>query len=121
VEEAKTVAEAKRRDEAEDAKVNKKLQKLTAALEEQAVRARSNALCSPAISFAQEKTAKAEEEAALLEEQSQHYKDELDKAHKQIEKLKTNSQPVGHTSLHRAFITLITLAGCLDHTFTSAV
>jgi hypothetical protein len=69
---------------------------LTTALEEQAVRARANALCSPVLSFVQEKTAKAEEEAALLEEQSQHYKDELDKALRQIEKLRANSQPVGN-------------------------
>jgi hypothetical protein len=97
-EEAKGVAQAQRRDDDEDAKVNKKLQKLTTALEEQAVRARANTLCSPVLSFAQEKTAKAEEEAALLEEQSQHYKDELDKALRQIEKLRANSQPVGNFS-----------------------
>ena len=78
--------------------MNKKLQKLTTALEDQAVRARSNAPCSPELSFAQEKTAKAEEEAVLLEEQSRHYKDELEKALRQIEKLKANSQTVGHFS-----------------------
>ncbi len=44
----------------------------------------------------QEKVAKADEEISLLEEQSQHYKDELDKARRQIEKLSTNSQSVGH-------------------------
>ncbi|KAI0250191.1 hypothetical protein BJV78DRAFT_1283333 [Lactifluus subvellereus] len=82
--EGKSAAEANQRDEAEDAKVNKKLQKLTTALEEQA-----------------EKTAKAEEEAALLEEQSRHYKDELDKALKQIEKLRANSQADVSTSRSR--------------------
>lgn len=50
----------------------------------------------PALNLTQEKTARAEEEVALLEEQSQHYKDELDKALRQIEKLNANSQSVMH-------------------------
>ena len=53
-------------------------------------------LCSPALNLTQEKAARAEEEVALLEEQSQHYKDELDKALRQIEKLKATSQSVEH-------------------------
>ncbi|KAH9972870.1 hypothetical protein BGW80DRAFT_1252571 [Lactifluus volemus] len=93
-EESKTAAEAKRRDEVEDTKVNKKVQKLTTALEEQA-----------------EKTAKAEEEAALLFEQSQHYKDELDKALRQIEKLRANSQSVVSTSRSPAASGNLTKAG----------
>ncbi len=52
--------------------------------------------CCPALNLMQEKVAKADEEISLLEEQSQHYKDELDKARRQIEKLSTNSQSVGH-------------------------
>ncbi|KAI0264414.1 hypothetical protein BC834DRAFT_844065 [Gloeopeniophorella convolvens] len=68
----------------EDSKANKKLEKLSAALEEQAP--------------VQEKTAKAEEEASLLEEQAQHYKSELDKALKQIERLKANSQSTAPAS-----------------------
>jgi len=55
-----------------------------------------------ALNLTQEKTARAEEEVALLEEQSQHYKDELDKALRQIEKLNANSQSVGH--IHSTFI-----------------
>ena len=39
---------------------------------------------------------RVEEEGALLEEQCQHYKDELDKALRQIERLNANSQSVGH-------------------------
>lgn len=46
----------------------------------------------------QDKAAKAEEEVSLLEEQSQHYKEQLDKALRQIEKLNANSQPVGYIS-----------------------
>ena len=42
----------------------------------------------------QDKSAKAEEEASLLEQQSQHYKDELDKALRQIKQLKADVQPV---------------------------
>ncbi|KAI9455997.1 hypothetical protein F5148DRAFT_1151402 [Russula earlei] len=59
-EEAKAAAEAIQHGDAGDAKMNKRLQKLMAALEAQT-----------------DKTAKAEEEAALLEEQLRHYKDEL--------------------------------------------
>jgi len=66
-----------------------------AALEEQTVWLVGTRLCLPVLSSTQEKTGKAEEEAALLEEQSQHYKDELDKALKQI----ANSQSVGHILL----------------------
>ncbi|KAI0303748.1 hypothetical protein B0F90DRAFT_1320307 [Multifurca ochricompacta] len=84
-EEAKAIAEANRRDGAGDARMNKKLQKLTAALEEQA-----------------EKAVKAEEEASLLEEQSRCYKDELDKALSQIEKLRATLQLNGSTSRSRA-------------------
>jgi hypothetical protein len=69
-----------------------------AALEEQTVWLDGMRLCSPALSPTQDKTAKAEEEAVLLEEQSQHYKDQLDKALRQIEKLSANSQSVGHIS-----------------------
>ena len=67
-----------------------------AALEEQAVCPLLNEmrLCYPTLNFTQDKTAKAEEEVSLLEEQSQHYKDQLDKALRQIEKLNANSQPV---------------------------
>ena len=53
-------------------------------------------LCCPTLNFTQDKTAKAEEEVSLLEEQSQDYKDRLDKALREIQKLKTNSQPVGY-------------------------
>ena len=53
-------------------------------------------LCCPALNLTQEKTARAEEEVALLEEQSQHYKDERDKALRQNEKLNANPQSVGH-------------------------
>jgi hypothetical protein len=53
-------------------------------------------LCCLALNLTQEKTAKAEEEVTLLEEQSQHYKDERDKALRQMEKLNANSQSVGH-------------------------
>lgn len=59
--------------------------------------------CCPALNPTQEKTAKAEEEVALLEEQSQHYKDERDKALRQIEKLNANSQSVGHILLPQYF------------------
>lgn len=51
-------------------------------------------LCCPALNLAQDKAAKAEEEVSLLEEQSQHYKEQLDKALRQIEKLNANSQAV---------------------------
>jgi hypothetical protein len=53
-------------------------------------------LCCSALNPTQEKAARAEEEGALLEEQSRHYKDERDKALRQIEKLNANSQSVGH-------------------------
>lgn len=55
-------------------------------------------LCCPALNLTQDKAAKAEEEVSLLEEQSQHYKEQLDKALRQIEKLNANSQPVGYIS-----------------------
>jgi uncharacterized coiled-coil DUF342 family protein len=55
-------------------------------------------LCCLALIFVQEKTAKVEEEVALLEEQSQDYKDQLDKALRQIEKLRADTQSVGYTS-----------------------
>jgi uncharacterized protein (DUF3084 family) len=54
--------------------------------------------CSPALNFTQDKTAKAEEEVTLLEEQSQDYKDQLDKALRQIEKLSAKSQSVWYIS-----------------------
>ena len=67
-------------------------------MEEQKVyRLNETSVCCPALNLTQEKTAKAEEEVALLEEQSQHYKDELDKALRQIEKLNANSQSVGRS------------------------
>ena len=53
-------------------------------------------LCCSALNLTQEKTTRAEEEGALLEEQSRHYKDERDKALRQIEKLNANSQSVRH-------------------------
>jgi hypothetical protein len=46
----------------------------------------------------QDKAAKAEEEAALLEEQSRDYKEKLDSALRQIEKLSANSRSVWHIS-----------------------
>jgi chromosome segregation ATPase len=56
-------------------------------------------LYSPALTPTQDKTAKAEEEAALLEEQSRHHKEQLDNALRQIEKLKADSQSVDHIFL----------------------
>ncbi|KAF8501636.1 hypothetical protein F5888DRAFT_1252223 [Russula emetica] len=82
-EEAKAAAEANHQSDG-DSKANKKLQKLMAVMEEQ-----------------KERTTKAEEEVALLEEQSQHYKDELDKALRQIEKLNANPQSIGSRSRSR--------------------
>jgi uncharacterized protein (DUF3084 family) len=61
-------------------------------------------LCCPALNLTQERTTKAEEEVALLEEQSQHYKDELDKALRQIEKLNANPQSVGHIPSNNVFL-----------------
>ena len=74
------------------------MQKLMAVMEEQKVyRLNETSVCCPALNLTQEKTAKAEEEVTLLEEQSQHYKDELDKALRQIEKLNAKSQSVGRS------------------------
>jgi hypothetical protein len=78
-------------------------------------------LFSLIFSLAQDKAAKAEEEATLLEEQSQHYKEQLDKALRQIEKLSANSQSVGHIPYLVLFLILITLAEWLEVTFTGAV
>ena len=44
------------------------------------------------LSFTQDKSAQAEEETTLLEQQSQHYKDELEKALRQIKQLKASRQ-----------------------------
>ena len=77
-------------------------------------------LCHPALNFTQEKTAKAEEEVALLEEQSQHFKDELDKALRQIERLNANSQSVGHTP-STIFSHLNAFSGRSEVAFTGAV
>jgi uncharacterized protein (DUF3084 family) len=68
-------------------------------------------LCCPALNLTQEKAARAEEEVALLEEQSQHYKDELDKALRQIEKLNANSQSVEHIPSTIFFSQLIASSG----------
>lgn len=87
-------------------------------MEEQKVQAQSMYLCCLALNFTQEKTATAEEEVALLEEQSQHYKDELDKALRQIEKLNANSQSVGHMSFQRYFCKLIASSGWSEVAFT---
>lgn len=69
---------------------------MTIALEEQTVWVQEMRLCFPPLNPTQNKTAKAEEEATLLEEQCQHYKGQLDKALRRIEKLGANSQSVGH-------------------------
>lgn len=74
----------------------------------------------PALNLTQEKAANAEEEVALLEEQSQHYKDELDKALRQIEKLNANSQFVGDV-LPRYLSRLIASIGWLEAAFTGTV
>ena len=78
-------------------------------------------LCCSALNLTQEKTARAEEEGALLEEQSQHYKDERDKALRQIEKLNANSQSVRAHSFHNIFSQLIASSGWFEVTFTGAV
>ena len=67
--------------------------------------------CCPSLNITQEKAAKAEEEVDLLEEQSQHYKDELDKALRQIENLNANSQSVGHVHLTIFFLNRLLLQG----------
>ena len=77
-------------------------------------------LCCPTLNFTQDKTAKAEEEVSLLEEQSQDYKDRLDKAHREIEKLKANSQPVGYI-FTVFFLVLMDPLECLEVAFTGAV
>jgi chromosome segregation ATPase len=77
-------------------KERKNTEKLQLALEEGSVRTRVVIEWDspPHAHLTQDKSAKAEEEASLLEQQSRHYKDELDKALRQIKQLKTGVQPV---------------------------
>ena len=75
-------------------KERKNTEKLQLALEEQSVRTPRIRICFLVLSFTQEKSAQADEESTLLEQQSQHYKDELEKALRQIKQLKMGKQTV---------------------------
>jgi chromosome segregation ATPase len=74
-------------------KERKNTEKMRLALEEQSVRTRIR-ICFLMLSFTQDKSAQADEESTLLEQQSQHYKDELEKALRQIKQLKAGKQTV---------------------------
>jgi hypothetical protein len=63
---------------------------------------------------------KAEEEVTLLEEQSQHYKDERDKAHREIGKLTASSQVVRYI-YSTLLLMLISPPEWLEVAFTGAV
>ena len=75
-------------------KERKNTEKLQLALEEQSVRTPRIGICFLMLSFTQDKSAQADEESTLLEQQSQHYKDELEKALRQIKQLKAGKQTV---------------------------
>ncbi len=55
------------------------------------------------LSFTQDKAEVAEEEASLLEQQSQHYKDQLETAMRQIKQLKAGTQLVWRVFSTRDF------------------
>ena len=80
-------------------------------------------LYSPPLTLTQDKAEKAEEEAALLEEQSRDYKEQLDNALRQIEKLHTNPQSVGphFFSPLQAFLILTAPTAWLKVAFPGAV
>ena len=77
-------------------KERKNTEKLQLALEEQSVRTHIMIEYSLMLNCTQEKSAQVEEESNLLEQQSRHYKDELEKALRQIKQLKAGTQPVWH-------------------------